>query len=143
MNDNIQEGSCVCSVCKEEKDNSHFSFYQDRITKRGEKAGYRLRVNTNCRECTSKNNKVVQRLKKIHLSSKPSPNSPCPCCHRITLKFEIDHDHKTEEFRGWICKDCNVGLGKLGDSKEGLQNAIMYLETPKPLAIQNNGFFKI
>ena len=42
--------------------------------------------------------------------------------------WQLDHDHKTEKFRGWLCKKCNTGLGNFGDSIEGLKKAIRYLE---------------
>ena len=42
-----------------------------------------------------------------------------PCC---------DHDHKRGEFRGWICNDCNLALGRAGDSRERLQLLINYLD---------------
>lgn len=40
----------------------------------------------------------------------------------------VDHDHVTGRFRGLLCIQCNVALGKLGDSVEGLERAIMYLK---------------
>jgi hypothetical protein len=41
--------------------------------------------------------------------------------------FDIDHDHKTGEFRGFICHRCNKGLGLLGDDIESLEKALAYL----------------
>lgn len=35
--------------------------------------------------------------------------------------------HKTGVFRGWLCNNCNFGLGQFKDSHELLQNAIAYL----------------
>lgn len=31
------------------------------------------------------------------------------------MKLCLDHNHNTNEFRGWICRECNIGLGLLGD----------------------------
>jgi hypothetical protein len=39
----------------------------------------------------------------------------------------VDHCHKTQEFRGWICKSCNHGIGKLGDDIENVLDALNYL----------------
>lgn len=38
-----------------------------------------------------------------------------------------DHDHDTGEFRGWICHNCNSGLGMLGDRKENILASVAYL----------------
>jgi hypothetical protein len=39
-----------------------------------------------------------------------------------------DHDHQTGEFRGWLCKNCNIGLGLLGDDIAGIRSMLAYLE---------------
>lgn len=51
----------------------------------------------------------------------------CECCGKAG-KVHWDHDHTTGKFRGWLCVSCNTGLGKLGDSVEGLERAIAYLK---------------
>ena len=40
----------------------------------------------------------------------------------------MDHCHKTEKFRGWLCKNCNMAIGKLGDDLDGVMNAVNYLK---------------
>jgi hypothetical protein len=40
----------------------------------------------------------------------------------------LDHDHDTDEFRGWLCNDCNNALGKFRDSIDMLRRAINYLK---------------
>jgi hypothetical protein len=40
--------------------------------------------------------------------------------------WQCDHDHDSVDFRGWLCKDCNVGLGKLGDTTDALEKALKY-----------------
>lgn len=39
-----------------------------------------------------------------------------------------DHDHKTNTFRGVLCRACNVGLGCFKDNIKTLNAAIRYLE---------------
>lgn len=40
----------------------------------------------------------------------------------------IDHCHETGKARGVLCKECNIGLGKLGDNIEGIERALKYLK---------------
>lgn len=39
----------------------------------------------------------------------------------------LDHDHKTMRIRGFLCHDCNIGLGKFKDSTANLVLAVNYL----------------
>ena len=41
--------------------------------------------------------------------------------------LSIDHCHKTNQFRGMLCNNCNHGLGKFKDDIELLQKAMDYL----------------
>lgn len=50
----------------------------------------------------------------------------CGICGK-QVKLHIDHDHKTNKVRGLLCNGCNTGLGKLGDSIEGIKAAFNYL----------------
>lgn len=53
----------------------------------------------------------------------------CAVCGRVpNAPLVQDHDHETRVVRGLLCHACNSGIGKLGDSIEGLQRAIAYLE---------------
>jgi len=44
-----------------------------------------------------------------------------------TGKFHMDHDHESGNFRGWLCGNCNKGIGFLRDSEELLINALHFL----------------
>ncbi len=57
-------------------------------------------------------------------------NGCCALCGEPVAYYKIlvDHDHATDRIRGLLCRKCNSGLGALGDSVEGLQNAIKYLK---------------
>ena len=39
----------------------------------------------------------------------------------------MDHDSQMKVFRGWICNHCNTGIGLLGDTIDGVQRALDYL----------------
>lgn len=68
----------------------------------------------------------------------------CECCGRDPRAARrgneslcLDHDHVTGRFRGWLCHNCNLGIGLLGDGELGLERALRYLrrqveEPPKP-----------
>lgn len=43
------------------------------------------------------------------------------------LEFHADHDHKTGVFRGFLCGQCNKGLGLFRDNPAVLESAIAYL----------------
>lgn len=52
----------------------------------------------------------------------------CICnCNIDIVDSAIDHNHKTGEFRGVLCKKCNRGLGFFADSPVLLKRAYDYL----------------
>ena len=77
-----------------------------------------------CKQHHYQRNQESRVLRKQH--PPPPFESPCQCCGRKAV-LVVDHDHTTGEFRGHICQRCNKGIGKLGDSVEGLMNAALYL----------------
>lgn len=85
-----------------------------------------------CRECQNGARKLLDEIKK----NAPEKTDICQCCGQIPTHQEgmrtkglvCDHDHETNQFRGWICRNCNHGIGKLGDNIEGLKQALRYLE---------------
>lgn len=53
----------------------------------------------------------------------------CESCERLLdAAPHFDHDHATGQFRGWLCSQCNTGIGLLGDDVHGLEKAIAYLK---------------
>lgn len=51
----------------------------------------------------------------------------CEICGAISV-IHFDHNHKTGEFRGWICRRCNLVLGMVKDNSELLINLSEYLK---------------
>ena len=102
-----------CLYCKKEKmlyEYPKHSLYKDNL-------------DTRCKECVKKQSKLRAQL---HKTAPPKPNV-CQCCGEVPLKWCLDHDHKNDTFRGWICDRCNTGIGKLGDNLDGLMRAVQYL----------------
>ena len=156
--ENIPQGTCVCSACNTKKDNVEFQWYANRFTK----DGYRLRVNTYCGACSTRISKELSAIKRQVKQQHPQPQygEPCAICDKPVYKnkaavpegvdgtwgWQCDHDHDTKEFRGWLCKKCNTGMGALGDDLESLLRAVQYLAKQDDLefyTVWNGGKKKI
>jgi len=63
-------------------------------------------------------------------------NNRCGCCNKhvaeLDRRLAVDHNHHTGEVRGLLCILCNVAIGQLGDSEEGVLMALAYLRNRKP-----------
>lgn len=70
----------------------------------------------------------TQSRKKLPVPTRPEPEF-CELCCRISEKSSLclDHDHETGKFRGWLCIQCNVGLGALGDNLAAIERTADYL----------------
>lgn len=58
----------------------------------------------------------------------------CECCGakpHSRKGLALDHCHKTNKFRGWLCHRCNLAIGALGDSVAGLMRAVRYMRRSK------------
>jgi len=96
---------------------------------RGDGAYY---LQKTCRQCHS------SIRGELHIIKKTAPPKPehCECCHKKIEKLQGDHLHGSYTFRGWVCADCNTGMGKLGDTLEGVLQAAIYLENDKDKIIE-------
>ena len=110
----------VCVICGEERvlsDYPKHKLMKDNLDSR-------------CRQCVREQQKIRNSLKK---TAPPKPDV-CECCGEDPeLKqyrpfWVLDEDHETGCFRGWLCDECNLGLGKLGDNLEGIMKAVRYLQ---------------
>jgi hypothetical protein len=84
-----------------------------------------------CRECRSI---VDAETRSVRKNAPPKPDL-CKCCHGKKI-LQIDHTHGTTIFRGWVCRNCNTGIGSLGDTLEGVLRAAIYLEKDKSKIIE-------
>lgn len=61
-----------------------------------------------------------------------SHDGKCDCCGSTdsggTVGWCLDHEHSTGRIRGMLCCSCNLAIGKLGDTLEGVLNAVKYLQ---------------
>ena len=115
----------TCSKCKFELDDSSFS---------PSSGGKYLRPE--CKSCAKKLAKRREELKKQF--GYPSPDYICPICLKNEEQLKgtggnasvwvVDHSHETDMFRGFICHNCNRGIGVFNDDVSRLERAIVYLK---------------
>ena len=79
-----------------------------------------------CKICYGEMGRERQKIKKLA----PQQSLTCDLCKK-ECKTVMDHDHKTLTFRGWLCNDCNTGLGKFKDNPILLSKAVDYLKSDK------------
>ena len=99
------------------------AFNIDRSSTKG-KPFYR----TACRECERNKSRETEYIK-THTANISKSNT-CECCNKAipeSDRVNFDHCPDSLTFRGWLCTNCNTGIGKLGDSIEGLEKALSYL----------------
>jgi len=123
--DGLDEPTKICKVCNEAKP---FSMYS--------KASGGNYLRTECKPCTKT---LVEDRSRAKASAPPVPKDhKCPICQRSEEEVKdkggkktgawcCDHDHVKGHFRGWLCHECNRGIGNFKDSISRLQNAIDYL----------------
>jgi Recombination endonuclease VII len=75
------------------------------------------------------NRDLVREQKRVQRAG-VKPTRPCPefCEANCGRKARcLDHDHKTGLFRGWLCNQCNLGLGLAKDDAGILCGMVLYL----------------
>jgi ssDNA-binding Zn-finger/Zn-ribbon topoisomerase 1 len=127
------EGTSVCVKCNIEKPLRSFSFREPKVGK-----SYR----SECKKCSGLKNKLREDLAKKHPKPEVTDYS-CPICKKSEVELKsnnrwndrsvwaLDHNHDSKTFRGWLCNNCNIGLGKFYDKVENLERAITYLREHK------------
>jgi len=108
----------ICKKCDEEKEAEEYHWLV-----RGHRKIPVLNSRT-CRSCERENARILYKIKKENPKKK---DETCHSCGRGG-RLVCDHDHITNEYRGWLCEGCNTGIGKLGDTIEGLKQALAYLK---------------
>jgi hypothetical protein len=121
----IYQETKVCSKCKQTLSTHMFGKASGGNYLRGE-----------CRACSKE---VTIAREKAKLTAPKIPNNyQCPVCQRTEEQVKhrggkksgtwcCDHSHTTGLFRGWLCHDCNRGIGNLGDDINRLKRAMEYV----------------
>ena len=89
-----------------------------------------------CKKCINRLRKVSSNLRKIH--GDPHKDYKCPICNKKAEELStygnrstpwvVDHCHKTDSFKGWLCNKCNMLLGGGEENIKILEKAIKYLK---------------
>lgn len=135
----------VCKACRKLANEKHCSICDK--TKPFEAFYYSRGVYTSiCRrchdKCHSKNHAERRMLREfgltpdVHRETLKNQNNRCAICKKKeTVKLfgkvkalHVDHCHRTNGFRGLLCSECNMGLGKFKDNPDLLRIAAAYLE---------------
>ena len=90
-----------------------------------------------CKSCLEKNSAI--RAKLLKQNPYPDDNYKCPIClegkvHSITgvkRKWNLDHCHETNTFRGFLCSSCNKALGFFREDTTVFKRIINYLNKHK------------
>ena len=104
---------------------------------KGNKTG---EIKRTCRSCKKGHMRVLTKLRQEN--AYPDEDYKCPICERDMAEvgrlgqprlqmWVLDHCHDTETFRGWICGNCNTGIGGLKDNIDRVSNALKYLKKHK------------
>ena len=124
---NLSKETQVCKICQKEKSVDLFWMVNTKRDRR-------------CKACMSKAKKWRQEQRQKYADKN---TGVCHCCGEVPEEVHaskntankarmtglcFDHDHDTLKYRGWLCINCNQGIGKLGDDIEGVKKALAYLE---------------
>lgn len=120
--------SKICRDCKIEKPIDDFEKNQvgkdNRIIRR-----------PTCKECRSVKVKMKTNEQKEYNKLKPKIGDEftCPICNDSFIRQHkndvvLDHNHLNGSIRGFLCGNCNTGLGRFKDNIETLQKAIQWLK---------------
>ena len=117
-----------CKQCNKSLPNTTEYYYTSNIAQNGS-----IYLECHCKKCRKHNITTTYRLKKKHFKS---DNPTCDICgineSQIKGVLHLDHCHKTDKFRGWLCNSCNHGIGSLKEDETIFIKAMQYIrETNK------------
>jgi hypothetical protein len=94
-------------------------------------------LRSECKKCSNELRAISRSLRRA--TKEPNKDYICPICgsnneqskgkgNNQNGSWVLDHDHKTKEFRGWLCHKCNRALGAFNDDYKILLKAVDYLK---------------
>lgn len=120
----------ICRRCQQQKSIFEFEKNQKtiagKVSRRGE-----------CRDCRKWKKPIPPKTRREYekISPPTAIGEPfhCPVCDRTIIRqykndVVLEHDHKTGEIRGWLCRMCNNGMGMMDDDIGILKKAIRWLQ---------------
>jgi hypothetical protein len=85
-----------------------------------------------CAECSIAVGRIRRGVDAADARRRPPVGQTCEGCGRDpevdAIALQLDHDHSTGLFRGWLCSPCNTALGLLADDPARLQGLLRYLD---------------
>ena len=80
-----------------------------------------------CIECGKKQKPIKHSVRKQYI--RPD-KLECPLCKVVVSgnrNIVLDHNHDTGHVRGWICDNCNTGMGRAMDSIDIMERWIEWI----------------
>lgn len=105
----------LCNTCRDESKIPITQEHKNRYRQRPEKGRY----SNTYRNLTAEQ---IQALRKLQ-------DGLCAICKRSGRLLVLDHDHKTNKTRGYLCRGCNTKLAGLDDT-DFMGKARAYLDNP-------------
>lgn len=108
-----------CSMCKQEKSIADFTV-----------------GSAYCKSCQTIANRA-HNFKRYGLTFKQAndlfeaQDGKCAICSKYLDNPQVDHYHTTNEVRGLLCVNCNMGLGYFKDNIEFFEAAVKYLRAAR------------
>jgi hypothetical protein len=103
-----------CRVCEQNKPRSEFPRHRHSHDN----------FDSRCRSCKNEQTRLRKAFRRDH---PVPPPGPCPLCNDHTDSWVVDHNHNTDELRGYCCPGCNLGIGHFKDNPEAMERAARWV----------------
>lgn len=119
-----EHGQPKCIQCKRAHRREYSGrYFSDPVTRAKKNEYYRLRAKT---PKAAQSRRDHRERVRVSLAGRPKPDC-CEVCGRPE-KLHFDHCHLTGRFRGWICSDCNIAVGRMRENPVALHRLADYID---------------